>query len=176
MLPKRLSREAVYENEWVNLYIDKVEFADGHILDKYHYIHFDYESVAVVIENEDNEVLLIKSNRYITQSEEWEIPAGRVDKGEVSVNAAFRETMEETGYIISSPKLVYKYNPMNGISDKVFAIYKAKALRKEGEYDPIEVLETKWVSKNKVAEMISQNEIHCGFSLAGLLLVLFGNF
>jgi len=39
----------------------------GDILDKYHFAHFDYDSVGIVVLNDKDEVLLIKSNRYITQ-------------------------------------------------------------------------------------------------------------
>lgn len=173
MIPKRLSREIIYESAWVSLYADKVEYPDGYILDRHHFVHFDYESVAVVIQNEKKEILLIKSNRYITQSEEWEIPAGRVDDGELSVSAAAREVLEETGYEISKPRLLYKYNPSNGISDQVIAVYKADALNIVGQFDVREVMDVQWVSKQKIVEMLRQNEIRCGLSLTGLLLALF---
>ena len=173
MIPEKLSREIIYESEWVNLYADKVKFANGYVLDRHHVIHFDFEAVGIVIQNEKEEVLLIKANRYITQSEEWEIPAGRIDDGELAINAAIRESLEETGYEIVDPKLIYKYNPSNGSSDQVFLIYKATAGRKVGQFDINEVSETIWVSKEKVAEMLKRNEINCGFSLTGLMLVLF---
>jgi len=173
MIPEKLSREVIYECEWISLYADKVRFPDGYILDKYHFAHFDFDSVGIVVLNDKGEVLLIKSNRYITQSEEWEIPAGRVDKGESLRDAAVRETMEETGYTISEPQPVYKYNPSNGSSDQVFTIFKAVALEKEGQFDSNEVAEIAWVSKEKITEMLKQNEIRCGFSLTGLMMVLF---
>jgi len=173
MIPEKLSREIIYECEWVSLYADKVRFPDGSILDKYHIVHFDFESVGVVVQNDIDEVLLIKANRYITQSEEWEIPAGRVDDGELALDAAVREVLEETGYEINNPELVYKYNPSNGSTDQVFLIYKATAGKKVGQFDINEVSETKWVSKEKITEMLKKNEINCGYSLTGLLLVLF---
>jgi len=173
MIPEKLSREIIYESEWLSLYADKVRFSDGYILDKYHFAHFDFDSVGIVVLNDKGEVLLIKSNRYITQSEEWEIPAGRVDKGESLNDAAVRETLEETGYTISEPKLIYKYNPSNGSSDQVFTLFKAIAIEKEGQFDPNEVADIAWVSKGKIAEMIERNDIRCGFSLTGLMLVLF---
>ncbi|MCL2197509.1 MAG: NUDIX hydrolase [Defluviitaleaceae bacterium] len=173
MIPKRLSREIIYESDWVSLYADKVEYPNGYILDRHHLVHFDYKSVAVVVKNEKDEVLLIKSNRYVTQSEEWEIPAGRVDNDEPSIKAATREVLEETGYTITDPQLIYKYNPSNGISDQVVAVYKANALKKEGQFDTLEVMDIKWVSKETVTKMITQNEIRCGLSLTGLMLVLF---
>ena len=173
MIPEKLSREVIYESEWISLYADKVKFQDGFILDKYHFAHFDNDSVGIVVLNDNNDVLLIKSNRYITQSEEWEIPAGRVEKGESLKDAAVRETLEETGYTISEPKLVYKYNPSIGSSDQVFTLFKAVAIEKEEDFDKNEVAEIAWVSRKKITEMLMQNEIRCGFSLTGLILVLF---
>ena len=173
MIPEKLSREVIYESEWISLYADKVKFQDGFILDKYHFAHFDNDSVGIVVLNDNNDVLLIKSNRYITQSEEWEIPAGRVDKGESLKDAAVRETLEETGYTISEPKLFYRYNPSNGSSDQVFTLFKAVALENKGPFDQNEVSEIAWFSKEKIMEMLKNNDIRCGFSLTGLMLVLF---
>ena len=173
MIPKRLSRDVIYESEWVTLYADEVQFPDGYILDKYHVIHYEHESVAMVIQNEKDEVLMIKSNRYISQRIEWEIPAGRVDDGENPVNAAKREALEETGYSITDPEFVYRYNPTNGSSDQVFNIFKAYAIKKDAQFDTNEVSDIAWMSKKQIAEMLQNNELHCGFSLTGLLLVLF---
>lgn len=173
MIPKRLSRRAAYENEWVSLYLDRVDYGDGTIIDPYHVIHFDQPSVAMIIENEQEEILLIRSNRYVTQTEEWEIPAGRVERGEAAANAALRETMEETGYTLTVPELVYEYYPIYGISDKRFLIYRAKAMQREGVPNPQEVSAVRWVSKVKLREMIAKQEIRCGLSLTGLLLALF---
>jgi ADP-ribose pyrophosphatase len=173
MIPKRLSREVIYENDWVSLYADKVEYPGGYILDRHHFVHFDNEVVSIVVQNENDEVLLIKSNRYITQSEEWEIPAGRVDSGEASIKAASREVLEETGYEVTEPELIYRFNPTNGISNQVMAVYKTRAIKKSGRFDPVEVMEIQWVSKERIAEMLRQNEIRCGVSLTGLMLVLF---
>jgi len=98
---------------------------------------------------------------------------GALDMGELAVNAASREVLEETGYEISEPKFIYRYNPLNGISDKVILVYKAGAVKKAGTFNIIEVTDTQWISKSQIQEMIMKNEIRCGVSLIGLLLVLF---
>ena len=173
MIPKRLAREVVYESDWIKLYIDKVEFANKHIVDRYPFIHYDKKSVAIVIQNEKDEVLLVKSNRYVTQSEEWEIPAGHLEAGETPVNAATREVLEETGYTITTPSQIYEYNPSNGMSDQRIPIYKARAVQKVGAFDLIEVADIQWVSKVKLSEMLRQNNIHCGIALVGLMMVVY---
>src|SRR3990167_5543518 len=122
MKPKRLSRSVIYENPWVNLYVDKVQFPDGRIIDKHHLLDFEKEAVAILIENSSNQILLVNVYRYATNTIEWEIPAGGIDKGESVIKAAEREALEETGYKTDNHKQIYTYYPMNGISNKVYHI------------------------------------------------------
>ena len=175
MIPKRLSRKTIYESPWVNLYLDKIQYSNGYVLEDMHHIHYDRAAVGIVVQNEKEEVLLIRSPRYHTQSLEWEIPAGRIDDGEEPIDATIRETMEETGYSVNEIKQVYRYNPSNGSSNQTFYIFKCKTLtdNQESEPDPLEVSEIKWVSKEEILRMLQHNEINCGFSLTGIMLVVF---
>lgn len=52
--------------------------------------------VAVVIFNEDDELLLIQEAKKSCAGK-WYVPAGRMEKGENIVEAAMREVLEETG-------------------------------------------------------------------------------
>jgi len=172
MFPKRLARTVIYENPWVNLYLDKVIFPDGRLIEKHHYLHYDRQSVGIVVENDKNEILLIKSYRYVTNSMSWEIPAGGVEDGETPQEAAKREVLEETGYTVTEPKLIYTFNPSNGMSDAVFNIVSCTAISCIDEFDKNEVKECKWESIRNIREMIGKNKIKCGPSLIGLLLTL----
>jgi ADP-ribose pyrophosphatase len=172
MFPERLSRTVVYENPWVNLYVDKVIFPDGRLIEKHHYLHYDRQSVGIVIENDNDEILLIQSYRYVTNSIGWEIPAGRIEEGETPEEAAKRETLEETGYTVTEPRLIYTFNPSNGMSDAVFNIVKCKAISGIDDFDKNEVKERRWIPKSEIREKIGRNEIKCGPSLIGLLLTL----
>lgn len=172
MLHKRLSRNIIYKSPWVNLYVDKVVFPDGAIIEKHHFLDFERQAVAAIIENHKEEILLIQSYRYTTNSIEWEIPAGGIEKGETPCEAGKREALEETGYSITEPELLYTYNPANGISNQVFNVIKAKSISKVGTFDKNEVKDIKWVSLNEIREMIKENKIRCGLSLTALLLHL----
>lgn len=172
--PRRLSRSVIYKNPWVNLYADKVQFPDGTIIEKHHVIDFERETVAVLLENETGEFLFIQSYRYVTDSTEWEIPAGSIEKDETIFEAAKRETEEETGYETYQPELIYTYNPMNGISSKVFHIVKCRTSKIVNSFDKSEVIKLKWFSKEETNEMIEKKIIRCGLSLTALLLNMFG--
>jgi ADP-ribose pyrophosphatase len=174
MKPKRLARTVIYENPWVNLYVDRVRFPDGRIIEKHHLLDFEKEAVAVLVENAEGQVLLVHVYRYTTDTIEWEIPAGVVETGEPILAAARREVQEESGYETAGHELIYTYYPMNGISNKVFHIARCRATRKSGDFDRNEVKEAKWVSRQEIEAMVRDRSIRDGFSLPALLLYLAG--
>lgn len=174
MKPKRLSRTIIYENPWVNLYVDQVQFPGGRIIDEHHLLDFDKEAVGVLVENDHSQILLVHVYRYTTDSIEWEIPAGAVDDGESILDAAQREVREESGYQTTDHELIYTYFPMNGISNKVFHIARCRATKKVGDFDRNEVKAFKWISRQEIQEMVREKRIRDGYSLTALLLYLNG--
>lgn len=172
MKPQRLSRTAIYENPWVNLYVDKVRFPDGRIVEKHHVLDFEKEAVAVLVENAQGQILLVHAYRYVTDTIEWEVPAGVLEAGESILEAAEREVWEESGYETVGHKLIYTYHPMNGIANKVFHIARCQAAGEPGSFDRNEVKEFKWVSRQRIKEMVRDRRVRDGFSLTALLLYL----
>jgi ADP-ribose pyrophosphatase len=170
MKPERLGRSVIYENPWVNLYVDKVRFPGGRIIDQHHLLDFEKEAVAVVVENAQGEILFVQSYRYTTDSIEWEIPAGGIDKGESIVEAARREILEETGYETEDLQVVYTYYPMNGIANKVFHVASAQVKALTGSFDTNEVKSVKWFRPAQIQEIIGKRIIMDGYSLTALLL------
>lgn len=69
-------------------------------------IHQIYPGVAVIILNEEQEVLLQKRSDVGL----WGIPSGHVEPGETVTNAAVREVLEETGLDIRIKRLVGIYS------------------------------------------------------------------
>jgi ADP-ribose pyrophosphatase len=107
--PKRLARQIIYQNRWVNLYVDKVRFPNGHIIEQHHLVDFDTAAAIVLAENEKGELLFVRVCRYTTGRTDWELPAGGIEAGESPLDAALRETLEETGYQTSDHRLIYSY-------------------------------------------------------------------
>ncbi len=138
-LPERLDREVIYESDYVCLYADKVKLPNGHIIEKYHQIHYPNEAVSIVVFNEEDEVLLIQSKRYTVMRLEWEIPAGRIENGEEKEDAARRECMEETGCTVKDLKFLCTHNPANGMSDCICHVFAAKVDTESTSFDKNEV-------------------------------------
>ena len=171
--PKQLSRKTIYQSDWVNLHLDKVEFPDGRIIDKMHVIDYPIEAVGVVVVNNEGSILLEYAYRYHTGKDGWEIPAGGIDKGESAIKAGEREVKEETGYNTKNHKVIYSYNPSNGSSNQVFHVIFCEITPKnQSSFDKNEVREVKWVTMEEVKKMIQEKEIHDGYTLSALLLYL----
>lgn len=165
MMPERLSTQTIYESDWISLYADKVKMPQGDIIDTYHRLHYPHESVCVVIYNDQDEILMIQSKRYITGRLEWEIPAGRVEDAESPVDAARRECLEETGCILENPVYLCSQYPNNGMSDLRIHIFAARVQAEESVWDENEVNCKKWMKRDDMMDRMKNGEITCGVSM-----------
>ena len=172
MKPQRLARTVIYEDVWVNLYADRVLFPNGRLIERHHFLDFEKEAVAVLVENAQGQLLFVHAYRYITDSIEWEIPGGTAEPGEEILAAARREAFEESGYETSDHRLIYTYHPMNGIANQVFHVIHCRAGEKTADFDPNEIATTCWLAPAEIKAMIRSQEIRDGFSLTALAVAL----
>lgn len=172
MKPERLSRKIIYQSPWVNLYLDKVKFPNGLVIEKFHLLDFPRPAVAAIVENDVGSILFALICRYTTLATEWELPAGGVEIGESVIEAAEREVLEETGYATDNHRLIYSYYPMNGKTNKLFHIVHCTAVDRTQDFDASEVGEIRWFTREEVKQMVNDNIITDGFTLTALLLWL----
>lgn len=167
--PQKIGRKVIYESDWVSLYSDKVRMPNGYVIDTYHKLHYPHESVCAVVCNENDEILMIQSKRYITNRIELEIPAGRIEKDETPENAVRRECLEETGCKIKDLTYLCCQNPSNGMSDLLIHVFGAKVENETNVFDENEVKCKQWIKRESVIKLLKNNEIHCGVSMFALL-------
>lgn len=173
MKPERLSRKKVYESPWVNLYLDKVKFPNGYVIDEFHLLDFSREAVAAIVENSMGNIVLARIPRYTAGTTNWELPAGDIEMGESVIEAARREVLEETGYNSEHYQLIYSYYPMNGSANKLFHIVLCKSSDNKQDFDPNEVSEIGWFTREQVRQMIQEQAITDGYTLTAVLLWLY---
>lgn len=129
------------------------------------------DSVAIVAVTEEGEVFLTKQPRPGPNTEESiEIPAGIIED-ESPESAAKRELLEETGCI--SDELIYLaefYGDVGCCTGKTY-LYLAMNCKqvKELELDEDEFLISYKVKKEKVYEMLDNNEFKDAHSIIGFL-------
>ncbi len=170
MKPERLARSVIHESPWVNLYLDKVRFPNGRVIDDFHILDFPYAAVTMIAENEKGEVLFSLISRYATGTTEWELPAGALEAGESELEAARREVLEETGYTSDQHELLYTYYPMNGNANMRFHIVHCRAGKRVQDFDRDEVSDVRWFTKDEIRQMLSDRVVTDGFTLTALLL------
>ena len=74
-------------------------------------------------------VLLERQYRHAAQDYLWELPAGRIDRGENPLAAAKRELLEETGYTAARWKRILKFYASPGFVAETMNVYLARGLR-----------------------------------------------
>ena len=85
-------------------------------------------AALIIPELKKNEILFVKQFRYPLQKIFWELPAGKIDKGEDSLVTAHRELREEVGYVAKKMKYITSIHPVIGYGDEVIHIYLAQGL------------------------------------------------
>jgi ADP-ribose pyrophosphatase len=171
-LPERLSRETIFESEYLRLHLDRVRQPNGCIIERFHFVEYPHPAVGVVVENDLGQVVLCRVPRYTSMTCDWSVPAGGVDKGEDALESARREVWEETGFESFDHRLVYTYYPQQGSSNKLFHVVFCRAGACTGNFDPNEISEVGWFSREEVESIIARGEMQDGLGLTALLLWL----
>jgi ADP-ribose pyrophosphatase len=115
-------------------------------------------------------VLLERQYRHAADGYLWELPAGRIDKGEKPLPAAKRELLEETGYTAKHWKQILKFYASPGFVAEPMTLFWARGL-KPGPAQPEadEVIEQHLVPLSKAVKMVLGGTIRDAKTIAGVL-------
>jgi ADP-ribose pyrophosphatase len=114
-------------------------------------------------------VLLERQYRHAARDFLWELPAGRVDRGESPLAAARRELLEETGYTARRWQRALVFYSSPGFLDETMAVYLAQGL-KPGRARPEadEAITTRFFPLRTALLMAQRGSIRDGKTLAAL--------
>ena len=102
----------------------------------------------------------------------WEIPAGKAELGEASVNTAIRELKEETGYSGENFEFLTKFYGTIGYNNEIIEIFKARATEKgDTDFDEHEAIELYEMELSQLLDMIDRGEIIDAKTIVGILLI-----
>ena len=159
----------IYDSEWMRLALVDVELPSGPRFD-HHVLRMPAEAAGVVIDVADRGVLLLWRHRFITDTWGWEVPAGRVDPGESVLEAAHRETVEESGWEPGELTLMTRYFPANGTTDATFNLFVTTTATHVGDPTDLDEAErVEWLTWDRIREEIGRGNVGDGLSLTALL-------
>lgn len=166
---KKISSEKIYEGAILNVRRDKVTAIKG---EAYREIIEHNGAVGIVPITDDGKIVMVEQYRYACGRSVLEIPAGKIDKGEISpVKAAIRELKEETGYTAENIQLLGKINTSVAYSEEVIYIYAMTGLTPgEQELDDDEAVDVIEYPFDEVYKMAALGKLIDVKTVAALLM------
>ena len=156
-IEKTVKANYIFRGKILTLRCDDAELPDGKPCSRE---FIEHSGGACVFYVKEGKVLLVRQYRYPYAESIYEIPAGKLDKGEEPIKTAARELEEEGGLVADELKLLYVMYPSPGYTNEKIYIYQAlSAHETEAHLDEGEYLDAEYVSLEKVKEMLKNGEI-----------------
>ncbi len=160
-------KNVVFEGKIITVRCDDAVLPDGRPCKREVVEHPGGASVLCVV---DGRAVLVKQFRYAYGEELYEIPAGKLEKGEDPMAAAKRELEEEAGLIAGSLSLMTVLYPSPGYSNEKIYIYEAEGVRAgDAHPDTDEFLKVEYIPFAEACNMVARGEIKDAKTVAALL-------
>ncbi len=165
-----VSSEEIYHGKIVHLYKDTVRLPNGKLATREVMRHTG--AVAIVPVTDEGNVILVRQDRYPFSESLLEIPAGKLEAGEVPEECARRELSEETGMDCTELVSLGVYYPSVAILDERIYLFLARGLtQSEAHPDDDEFLRVETMPLKTLVDQILQDEIRDGKTQAAVLKV-----
>lgn len=170
-----LSTRRLHSGRIVTLDLDTVQFPDGSTGTLEMIRHPGASAVLPFLDDPraaDPRVLLISQFRHAADGYIWEIPAGRLERGESPEQCARRELAEETGMAAGGVEHLGSVYTTPGFTDELIHLFVAHDLtRGPTRREADEFLELHPMRWSGVLELVASGELRDGKTLAAILLM-----
>ncbi len=165
---KTLSSQRIYEGRILNLRVDTVTTING--TSQREIIEHKGGAVIVAVTPE-KKIVLVRQYRKAIEGAIWEVPAGKIEEGDVFFTSAVRELEEETGYKAGKLELLTKMLPTVGYASEELYIYLATELTPGIPHpDDSEALEVKLVDLKEAVSLVMQGELRDAKTIVAILM------
>lgn len=165
---KTLTSKTLYEGRVVTLTLDTALLENGETALR-EVVHHN-GGACILPYFEDGTICMVRQFRYAMQRQLWELPAGKLEKGEEPFAAAKRELEEECGLTADKYTYLGEFLPTVGYDTEVIYTWVATGLHQTHMHlDADEFLTPDHVPLQKAYEMVMSGEITDGKTVAGVL-------
>lgn len=161
--------EYIIKTKWLTVRKDHVKMPSGTEISDYYVLEYpDWINVIAITEN--GEFVVERQYRHGTQSVDFEICAGTMERGENPLEAARRELLEETGYEGGDWQLYCESCPNPAAMTTTNYTFLAKGVKDSGErhLEKTEDIEIHLMSFEEVKQLVMNGGIRQGQMLAPL--------
>jgi ADP-ribose pyrophosphatase len=158
--------EEKYRGSILSLWVGEVQLEDGEIYQREVTRHPGGVAIVPVI---DDAVILVRQYRIAVEREMLELPAGKLEKGELPEVCAHRELEEEIGYHAGNLVLATSYYSSVGFADEKMYIYLGFQLKKVAQnLDSDERIQIVHIPIAEIRERLAMNEFDDSKTIIGL--------
>ena len=171
--PGKIGSRRVYTGKVVSLDVDTVRFPDGSTGELEMIRHSGASAVVPFLSDprsSDPQILLIRQYRYASDGYLYEIPAGRLNRGEAPRDCAVRELKEETGCTAEQVDQLFSFYTTPGFTDEKIHVFMATGLTTgETKHEADEFLDLHPMLLSRALEMVEGGEIMDAKTALGIL-------
>jgi ADP-ribose pyrophosphatase len=169
MLEKLIKKQWIYKGDAVNFRKDTIRLANNRIATREFLDHPGAVGIVPVLPN--GNIVFVKQYRHPVQEVTYEIPAGKLSKGEDPLSCVKRELAEEANLKPLKIKKLVSFWPTSAFSNEVIHLYVADmVIPCEGTPDYDEILVKVDMPLKKALAMIRNGKIKDSKTIIALTL------
>jgi ADP-ribose pyrophosphatase len=166
--PKVIASNHVHRGKVIDVSTERLRYANGREFDFDFVRHPGAAAIAAV--DDAGRVCLVKQYRHGVADFLWEIPAGKLDRGEEPQLCAVRELAEETGVSAQHWTYLGLFIPAPSIFTELIHLYLARDLKLGTPApDSDEELELEWMPLDEAVRLVLSGAWSDGKTALGLL-------
>ncbi len=159
--PTPIASRHVFDGRIVSVSVETLKYANGREYPLDFVRHPG--AAAVVAVDEANRVCLVRQYRHGVEDFMWEVPAGKLDRGEAPERCAVRELAEETGVVARRWTPMGVFVPAPSIFTELIHLYLARDLQVGAATpDEDEDLELQWMPFEESVDKVLRGEWNDG--------------